>query len=742
MSLRLGGISLLAMAIATPATAQTAPSEERDGLGDIVVTAQRRSERLQDVPVAVTALDAGQLSAKGISDTQDLGARVPGLNFQTAGLSRPRVFIRGLGSIQSDANSDSSVGIFVDDVYLSGFGNFNLDLFDVNRIEVLRGPQGALFGRNTAAGAISVTTLAPSSELTARLEASAGNYDQRQLRGTVSGPLSGKVLARASFNYRHRDGYTRDEFTGQRLNGIDNYSGRLALTFLLSDSFKASLSFIATRDRPDPWGQEPITAALFQVPAALAPGFARSSNVFSERYSTVGYQRRESYLGTLRLDLVTDWATLSSITAYQTYHLQELADFDSSAARSLDRGADERHPAFSQEFRITSAATRDDRISFIAGAFYMHESPQRLERFLFGPDNAVSRGPNRGLAFEVDDNSDLTIDSLAFYGQATLRLNSLLSVTGGLRYSVDDKQNDRTLTQSGFVGAVNPNLPQGPYFQTTKASWNSLDPELTINLRPSRDFLIYGSYREGFKSGGFQPAAAGTRVVASATFSPEEVRSFELGFKSTFFGSKVRLNAAAFDNRYDNLQLLSGNASAPGQTAVINNAASAKAQGFEIELAARPVRDLDLDLSYAYVDGTFSTFLESVAGPAGSAVFDRTGNQLPRQPRHALNLGGSYGIDLGSFARVDFRADWSLVSKTFFDASNSAPFVQPSYSTLNLRASITSADERWQFSVFGRNVTDERYLTNTTSLAGATVGLATYAPPALYGASLSFKLGR
>jgi iron complex outermembrane recepter protein len=742
---RLGISASIAALLPAAAFAQTVTSAQPApdaGISDIVVTAQRREERLQDVPVAVSAISGIELQRRGIADTQDLGAKVPGLSFQTAGISRPRIFIRGLGSIQSDANSDSSVGIFVDDVYLSGFGNFNLDLFDVSRIEVLRGPQGALFGRNTAGGAISVTTLKPTQAMTGQVEVSGGNFGQIGARGTISGAIFPDVLAaRVSLSYRKRDGFTRDVTTGGLLNGADNVSGRVALEYTGIPGLTASASLTVTRDNPGPFNQENLTTALFQVPSALAPGFAPTPGVYDERYSTFGYQRRDSVLAMFRLDYAASFATLSSITAYQRYNLSELQDFDASLARSFDRGADEQHPAFSQEFRLASAGSAEARISWLAGAFYSKETPNRLETFFAGPDNSVARGPNRGQAFSFSDRSNLRVDSIAFYGQAKLRFSDWLSVTGGLRYSIDDKQNARTTTQSGFIGAANPNLPGGPYSIVTKASFHSLDPTVSINLQPMRDLLIYGSYRQGFKSGGFQPANAGTIAIANAIFSPERVKSFEVGVKTTLLDRRLRLNVAAFDNKYENLQLLSGNAATPGSIAVINNAASANARGVEIELAARPFQNFDIDVSYAYIDAKFDMFLEAVTGPAGTTLFDRTGKRLPRQPESSLNIGAQYAFDIGSAGKLALRGDWNRQSTTYFDASNAVPFVQPGYSLLNLRASFTTNDGHWQFAVFGKNVGDTRYITNTTSLAGATVGLATYSVPRTFGASISYSFG-
>jgi len=716
------------------------PASSAPPLEEIVVTAQKREQRLQDVPFSVSALSAEQIAASGITRLDDVARYTPGLFFETIGIGRPQAFIRGIGSAAFDAGSDPSVALFVDEIYISRFTGVTFDLFDLERIEVLKGPQGTLFGRNAAGGALHIVTRKPTDEFSAQFAADIGNYDSMLLRGGISGPLRGDdFLYRLSFAAKESEGYITNTATGEHHQDDGSYGLRGQLRYTGSDVFDATFTLEYGRDDIGMLAEQNVTDnVLFRPPGDLA-GPPDELSLY-QQYNTDGFQERDSTLIAAHLNWETPLGALSSISAFRNNEFEELHDLDSTLLDTLDRYALEDGETFSQELRL--ASDTDAPFNWVAGLYYLHESTFRDEQWVIGGDTAFALFMNGGQRFNLQDVMDVTTDSYAVFGQGTYALTPQWNLTGGGRYSRDEKSADRVLDNNGIGAQCTPGTPCGPFpfnvllpasFTTSFGrSWNSFDPQVTVDYRASDDVMLYATYREGFKSGGFQPSIPANEERASFIFDPEEVRSYEVGVKSELAERRLRLNAALFYNRYEDLQFVTGTGVGAGGAPIVvtDNAAHATSQGGEVELLFRPGENLQLSAGYSYVDATIDEYVDD----AGN---DQSGKQVIRTPKHQASTVGEYSFELGGDARLVLRGEWSYRSRVYFDPGNTLETSQEGFSQFNARIAYETGGP-WSFALWGRNLGDELYCQNTITLSASTVGVCHTGPPRTYGVSFLY----
>jgi iron complex outermembrane recepter protein len=710
-------------------------------LEEIVVTAQKREQRLQDVPFSVSALSAEQIAASGITRLDDVARYTPGLFFETIGIGRPQAFIRGIGSAAFDAGSDPSVALFVDEIYIARFTGVTFDLFDLERIEVLKGPQGTLFGRNAAGGALHIVTRKPSEEFSAQFAADIGNYDSVLLRGGISGPLSrDSLLYRLSFATKESEGYIRNTATGERHQDDGSHGLRGQLAYTGSDGFDAIFTLEYGRDDIGMLAEQNVTDnVLFRPPGDLA-GQSHDLSL-DQQYNTDGFQERTSTMLAAHLNWETTPGTLTSISAYRNNEFEELHDLDSTLFDTLDRYALEDGETFSQEFRLASSA--DAAFNWVAGLYYLHESTFRDEQWTIGSDTAFALFMNGGQRFNLQDVMDVTTDSYAAFGQGTYALTPAWNLTVGGRYSRDEKSADRLLNNNGIGAQCTPATPCGPFpvnvllpasFTTSFGrSWNSFDPQVTVDYRAADDVMLYATYREGFKSGGFQPSIPANAERASFIFGPEDVRSYEIGLKSELADRRLRLNAALFHNRYEDLQFVTGTGVGAGGAPIVvtDNAAHATSQGVEIELLLRSSENLQLSAGYSYVDATIDEYVDD----AGN---DQSGKQVIRTPKHQASTVGEYTVALGGDSRLVLRGEWSYRSRVYFDPGNTLETSQEGFSQFSARIAYETGGA-WSFALWGRNLGDELYCQNTITLSASTVGVCHTGPPRTYGLSFQYS---
>lgn len=721
------GTAAIGLALAALSTA--AAAQDMPGLEEVVVTAQKRTENLQTTPVAVTALSGDMMESHGLSNLSDIARMTPSLTFEKIGIRSPFVFLRGVGTGAFDIGSDPSVSIFIDDLYIPRFTGLQFDLADIERVEVLKGPQGALFGRNTEGGAISVITRRPTDTLSARAVLEAGNKDYLSFRGSVSGPIAGdRLLARASVAGKRRDGWVENTLTGVDHLDEKSYGGRLQLEYRgedLTALFTASYS----RDKPNAATFMNVTPAVFLLSPA-SPFFGQVPSTFDpehQAFDTDGFQRRKGVILSAKLDWDMEWATLTSVSGYLSHKFSELHDLDGTEAFVLNRYADEESDTFSQELRLTSA--KDGALDWIIGAFYFKDDASRLDRWFLGPESSLSRIFAGGNMVTINDDVDVDTESWALFGQIGYDITEEFRVTIGGRYSEDKKESSRTTSRTHPTP-----LLFVPYTVSPEAKWNSFDPQVSLQYSPTEDVMIYVSYSEGFKSGGFQPAVAANPSIGNSVFDPETVQSYEAGLKSMFFDNRVRLNLAAFHVKYKDLQFLSANGVLPNGAPLVvtTNAADSHTDGFEVEIQAAVTENFMIAAGYSYLHAVFDEYVD------GSGV-SQEGNQIIRTPKHQGHATATYTVPLRS-GRINLTGDISARSRVYFDPNNVKAVSQEGFALLGARVEYESEGGDWKVALWGRNLGNKDYCSNSIIFANSTVGACTIGELRSYGLSLSYAL--
>jgi iron complex outermembrane receptor protein len=702
--------------MAKPTLAQDA-EPEATAVDEIVVTARRRTERLQDVPVAVTALTSESLETLQATDIGDIQGAVPNLTLHTGDASNAVVYIRGVGQVDSLAFADPGVGIYVDDVYLGRAQGAFLSVYDVDRIEVLRGPQGTLYGRNTIGGAIKFVSTPLRPELNGRIEASVGDYDLREVRGAVGGAIGEGLLAKAAISYASREGYGQNAFDGRSDGDKDQLAGRLAFEYRPSDTFSLRLNIDASRDRPDTSRTPARATSVFGLyPATTSDPFAVDAD-FNDLAD----------LDTFGVSLTGEWAmsdslTVKSITAYRSIDYSSHLDLDATPLPFFGIYDDETQSQVSQEIQL--AYDGGGRLNWVGGLFYFAEEDSTFAG-LFGPAITV-------VTAELNEYENR---SFAAYGQGSYDLTERLSLTAGLRYTYEEK--DFFRTQDLIIGATTVPERGDTGFQLvqidTSSDWSSLSPKIGLDYRASPDLLIYASASRGFKSGGFDGRAA--TQGAAAPYDPETLWAYEAGIKSSLFDRRLTANVAAFWNDYTDLQLSSFVADPGGVGgfgALFTNAGAATIRGVEVEVVARPTSALTLNGTLAYLDGQYDEYI----GPGGLDISDQ--RELVNAPEWSGRLGAVYAFELGANGRVTLGADASYRSKTYPTVSSSEVVAQDAYTLVDAFVRWERADGVVFAELGAKNLTDERYIDHAFDLSASPgYELAYYGAPS----TVRFTLG-
>jgi iron complex outermembrane receptor protein len=672
---------------------------------EIIVTAQRRSESIQRVPATITAFSGEALEARGIETTADLQLRTPGF-VMSSNVVFGQPFLRGSGNATLTIGSDSSVATHLDGVYLTRPMSTFQELFDVERVEVLKGPQGTLYGRNATGGVINIITADPTDVVEGKAEVTVGNYGKRKFAASLSGPLTGDdtLSGRVTVMRSKHDGYVRNIFDGSRLEDEDVVAARAKIRLRLSDSARLTLA--------GDWLREDDTRG--HGLKAVIPGAGSSGTVIPADPHEVNkdYEAR-TFAKMSGISLTGEFsvlgAQLKTITArrHSEFNLALDLDLSSRPFANVDPETESSN-TFTQEVQVSSP--RSGPFEWVAGAFYLHEDA-RTQFNIHLTQAGINQTPT---GFNETD-------AYAVYGQGSLSVASKLRFTAGARYSHERKR-----------GRVITNFP--PPTQTSEGtdSWNALTPHFDVNFFPTEKVMLYASATRGFKSGGFNATARGL-----PRFDPEFIWSYEGGVKSTLADGKLRANASIFRYNYRDLQV---RALVSGIISGVTNAAKATVQGAEVEFSARPAAGLTLDLAGAYLDAKFDDFPTTNPDISPTAAVNLRGNRLPRAPEWTVTAGAGYTFGLGNSGSLLTRVDWQFQSRTFFDEFNEPTRSQKPFSTLAARVAWTSADQRWSAALWGRNLTDVDYITNALRSAGTYGTAHHYAPPRPFGITLGARL--
>ena len=708
-------LATAAVAISAPAAAQetppTDPGAEETAPGEIVVTARRRAESLQDVPIAISAYDSTALSNLQADQLSGIQYATPNLYLDQGDAGNAVIYIRGVGQNDSLAFADPGVGVYVDDVFIARSQAAFLDVFDVERIEVLRGPQGTLYGRNTIGGAIKFVSTRPTKDYSAYFEGGIGNYDSVLAKGRISGPLSDTVRGKIAYSWQRRTGYADNSTTRADDGDVRTISGRASLLFEPSPDFEILLSGDVKFDRPDtsrsPVRATPITGftggRLVTLPAGTDP--------YRVDTNANGLNDQTGW-GT---SLTARWnaseaLTIESITAYRRFDFDLNLDTDGSPLAILDIYLDQRQRQFSQELRATYAVP--DRVAVTAGLYYFHDRDVTVSGYddgaatLFGFPVTAFGFPTSSLA-----DTRQTTDSYAAFADATVELTPELSLGAGLRYTHEKRSSSRAFEfffdpRVSVIGNPPPFL-QGAGIAgrpiSGSADFDAFTPRASISYQPDRDLLLYASASRGFKSGGFDGRA--NSDFGFRPFRPEYVWAYEGGIKKSWAGGRVTTNLAVFYNDYTDQQVTSFGADpVTGVFAsLFTNAAAARSFGLEFELAARLADGLDLTGSVGLLDAKYRRF-EQLVGGVATDVSDR---RVVNAPDFNASLGLTYTRPLGGgdLSGV-FHVDGAYRSTVATEITDSPLLRQPGYEKINAFIGIVGPEKRWELRAGVENLTD------------------------------------
>ncbi len=704
--LLLGAAALIG---ASPALAQDQAAEpEQTGVGDIVVTAQRRAQNLQDVPVSVTAFDAELIREAGFTNSLSIGDQVPNLEIKTFG-GVPNIFIRGVGNNDFNSSSVGPISVYRDDVVVASTGSQIFSLFDLERIEVLRGPQGTLFGKNTTGGAIQFFSRLPGNELEGYVRLGYGRFDLFEAEGAVSLPLSDTLAVRVAGLVRRRDGERVNLFDDSDAINVDEAAVRAIFRWRPDTLTDIRLSVGGGRDRsdylnPKPLGTGPGATNIFGY-ADPAPNDPRILNFDAD-------SRNHSDNFFISLNASRDFGpfTLRSITGYDESQIDNRVDVDGSPLRVDQITFLTDTWQFSQELQLAYDSRRFDAIF---GLYYFRENLQGdSDADLLGELDAI------GASLPLITRASRRNTSYAAFAQGTYSITDALRLTLGGRYTVDRvrSQHRADLIPGYFTSAPDgAPIPLVP-FARLRDNFDAFSWRAAIDYDLADDILAYASASRGFKSGGFNIGII-TSVAERTQVDPEYLTAYEVGLKMRLFDRRLRFNLSAFYYDYTDLQVLSVNQQGTGvPTLGLDNAADATIKGLEVELLAVPVESLNLGLNFGLLDAEYRNYTSGAIDPTTGQPRDFSGNRLPGAPRFTLSSFVQYSFPLGSF-EGRLRAEYNFTGKKYYNnAEDELISSRDGYGLLNLRATLAQGEGRWELSAWMRNVTDEEYLIDATDL--------------------------
>ena len=767
-----------ALGFGNPSFTQEADDQTRR-LEEIVVTAQKRTESLQDVPIAVTVHDGSDIEADNVESLLGIGSQTPGLVFTAFSVGQPEISIRGVSTKEDGASANDSVVVSVDDVYIAARTAQVFDIFDLERVEVLRGPQGTLYGKNSIGGSINFVTKKPTADTSLRFRQSFGNYGIFDSAGLISGAISDNLFGKISFSRRKHDGFltnilpTSPDYNkaqGER----DNFAIRGQFVYLPSDDLEMVISIDSADDSHGATNREPIGSRV-EVGAPVLddkhPGFHGNNNAsdpvgvnkefkgdgdaFTTLAETEGYTDRNvmgfsvksTYSGGANADFISitsfrqsefDWLEDSSGLPPSSVFTSLGPNWQAVATGSRARGfafditnsAIEETQQITQELRLVS--TTEGQLSWIAGAFFSKEDIDRTERFNF---TSIGIGTNPDDEHSVQSN---TTNSYAVYGQTEYEISEELTFTGGLRFSNEKKE----MTVGAYKLNDNPAaiLLRGADFGPATASeeFSNVSWKASLDYQVNEDVLVYGNLATGFKSGGFTGSAS-TETQATTPFDSEQALSFEAGVKSRLADNRMLFNALAYATQYKDLQVTrfyQPHGNNFGEF-ITENAGEAEIQGLEIEAVGILSENFEVGGNFAWLNAEFVDFTGAVSTGADRADFN--GNKLRLAPETTFSLYVRGDFDLDSGARVTAKAKYRYQDDMFFDPNNNPITVSPAHSLVDVWFAYTTPDNRIEMKAFVNNATDEEYVTHAFSQRGSRIAFGLFGPPMTYGVAVTYK---
>lgn len=705
-----------------PATANIHASQ----IEEVLVSARRRGEeRLQDIPIAVSVLSDEALRKAGVTDLSEVASRTPSFTFGQQIGNQQELVIRGIGTLRlTGSAAEPSVGSFVDEVYIGRRGTATPPLFDLERVEVVRGPQGTLYGKNVVGGAVNLITARPSHEASGRVAVSYGQFDTfggRDLwegSGYLTGALTDTLAGRLAVYYSKHDGYSQNTLLDQALDDLDTHAVRGSLLFqptaaldihLVADFSHNEGNGQSRRAVDDSSRSEPGVV----VASGLLSGNARASDspwTQWEDHDTAGLTARVDF----RLGSGHTLTYLSAVRYGQFSGRYSLVGTQSPPSLTdAANGQREKYTGITQDLRLSSPAADDRALRWVTGLYFLREDTDIIDNSIATTFLAALGPGSVGDILDgefIYDQENIT-KSFAIYGELSWALAETLSLTVGGRYTYDEKdyRNRSECLDFGarpdFIFCV---APLGAEFWNIRTSkhWSESTPKASLDWRASGDALLYVSVARGFKGGGWQ-GKPGTRAAALFPYDPEIAWTYEAGAKTNWANGRVRANLAVFHTTFDDLQV--EQLDDAGLSLIIDNAASARIDGVELEMLLQPLPQLQLWLSASYLDSEYRDFLDS----AGN---DLSGNRLARTPELQFAGGIDYIVRIAQSLALEMRVEYQwqdempwLVENTVFEAA---------YGLLDARLALQALEGQWEVALFGNNLTDELYRVDAIPFLG------------------------
>lgn len=737
-------LALTAAITGAVTTSSEAIAADSFGIEEVIVTAQKRAESLQDIPLAVTAFSGDQIREDGIASMEDIGSRTPGLVFAAFSAGQPEIAIRGIGTKEDGAAASDSTVVSIDDVYIAARTAQVFDIFDLERVEVLRGPQGTLYGKNSIGGSINFVTSKPTEETEFRIRQTFGDYGRNDTGALLSGALSDNLFGKVSFSRRESDGFLEHAITGEDWGEQETLAWRAQLRWLPADNLEVLLNIDGADDDLGASNREPVGGvgrsgngdSLDPVAVNIALGGA--GDPFNTLAETEGSTDRDVQGYSARVNWDFENLTFTSISAYRTSDFDWIEDSEGLPPTTQGPGspantgffldvndaAVEETEQLTQELRLTSAG--DSSIDWVVGLFYSAEEIKRAETFTF------TSFPSTQTSFQENDST-----SWAIYGQSGFELTDALSLTAGLRYSSEEKE----ITVSNVVDGVAALLQ--PFDETdADDSWSNVSGRLAVDWEVADDALLYASVSTGFKSGGFTGSAS-TIERATTPFDSEKATSFEMGLKSQWWDNRLRLNVSAFYTDYEDLQVTRFYLPAGGTFGefITENAATATIDGLEVEFMVLPTERLEIGGSFAYLSTQFDDFNPDTANDDGAGnpvIPDYSGNKLRQAPRKTSSLYGKYTWAMGDMGTIAAKLNYRFQDESFYDPDNNDLTTIPRYRIWDARLAWTSSEDHWEIAAWAKNLTDEEYRTHIFSQRGGEIAFAPFGAPSTFGVSLTY----
>jgi iron complex outermembrane recepter protein len=839
--------AVLALSASVSAYAQekAAPPKDDGGIEEIIVTAQKRTENVQNVPISISAFAGNALAERAVSNVSQLASLSPNVNLDSgvsfsSSTAVLAASIRGIGASDFAFNIDPAVGVYIDGVYLARSVGANQDLLDVQRIEILKGPQGTLFGRNTIGGAVSIVTRDPGTEFSVRGDLTLGRFDLFQARASVDVPISENVTSSLTVDIKTRNGYLQrlpfpGSLTGNsrpytvypasayespsREGDEDNrtFRGKVkydggAFRFTLSGDYAytqgtAPTKLLQTTDG-DPGGlfgnlynlciSTPVatltTIGLINMcnsSGTQLPSRRRNETFAVNRlYTLAGVNvdanpnnnllpwdnrfitndrdtsyatgnnfsrlRNWGFTGIAEFD-VSDNALVKSITSYRKSNWLSGLDGDGSPLNISTYSFEQRQNQFSQEVQLVGSAL-DKKLNYVLGGYFFKESGFLNDYVIAGEGIYVIDGPNW-----------LNTTAYAAFGQLDYRMSDLIGFTVGARYTRESKDFEGGQQElsglfyklagapcSDLAGNVFPNAtvggvscrvannypdPNNPLRiypgGINKKSFGNFSPKVGVQVHPTEDVMVYGSWSKGYKTGGWTTRYSTPQTFVSS-FDPEKATTYELGLKSTLLDRRLQINAAVFYTDYNAIQLNYQVGGSP----TIANVGDGKIKGAELEIVAQPVQGLTLNFALGYTDAYYTRLDPAVAVTSGANALQAgavVGSTLPKTPKWKVNFSPRYAFELGNGGKLTVLGDYTFISSQTNNVERTFALNRPSVSIINASIAYSDPAEHYTVTIGGTNLTNNRYISSGTAIPAFGAIIGSYSRPSEWYARLAFK---